>query len=334
MRTCLKLLFLISLFLAGNASAQSDHKSKLVEGAKKEGKVVWYTSMAIDTSKPLLDAFVREYPFIKPDLVRAGEEQLVNRILNETRAGKWLFDVISTSAISTLVDRQFLAPYPSPEREAFISEFKDTQGFWTAVYVNNMIVAYNTKLLPAGDAPKDYRDLLDPKWKGKILMDATDYDWYGTLATAWGRDKAVQYMQALARQDLRWYRGHALLAQLVVAGERPLGWAYSFRIERMKKDGAPVDWVETFDPTVTTINGLGLGARAANPNAGKLLIDFALSKKGQEMVRDMQRIPGRSDVKPGAPKMDQTKLKVKIVPKEVYNHLDQNALEFRKIFGL
>ena len=77
-------------------------QSALVEGAKKEGKLVWYTSMAIDTSKPLLDAFVKEYPFIKAELVRAGEEQLMNRVLSETRAGQWLFDAISTSAMGAL----------------------------------------------------------------------------------------------------------------------------------------------------------------------------------------------------------------------------------------
>src|SRR5262247_3671851 len=109
------------LFAAGASHAQTASQSALVEGAKKEGKVVWYTSMAIDTSKPVLDAFLKEYPFIKAELVRAGEEQLMTRILSETRAGKWLFDVISTSAMSTLVDRHMTTPYLPPEREAILN---------------------------------------------------------------------------------------------------------------------------------------------------------------------------------------------------------------------
>jgi ABC-type Fe3+ transport system substrate-binding protein len=141
-------------------------------------------------------------------------------------------------------------------------------------------------------------------------------------------------MQRLARQEPSWRRGHGLTAQLVGAGETPLAWAYSFRIERMKREGAPVEWVETFDPLVVTISGIALSAKAANPNAARLLINFATSKKGQEMVREMRRIPARADVKPLAPKMDQTKLKLKAVPKEVYLGLDDHAREFRKIFGL
>ena len=325
-------LVLVSLSLASNLYAQS--QPALIEAAKKEGKLVWYTSMAIDTSKRLLDAFVKEYPFIKAELVRAGEEQLMTRVLSETRAGQWLFDAISTSAMGALVDRHLIAPYNFPERDAFLSEFKDPQAFWTGIYVNNLVLCYNTKMLPAKDAPKNYPDLLDPKWKGKMLMDSTDYDWFGTLVTVWGKERTVQYMKRLSTQNPLWRRGHGLTAQLLGAGEVPLAWAYNFRIERMKNEGAPVDWIETFDPIVVTVNGIGLGAKPANPNSAKLLIDFATSKKGQQMVRGMRRIPARTDIEPLAPKMDQSKLKLKAVPKEVYLHLDDYAREFRQIFGL
>jgi hypothetical protein len=240
--------------------AQTPSQSALIEAAKKEGKLVWYTSMAVDTSKPLLDAYLKEYPFIKAELVRLGEEQLVNRILSETRAGRWAFDVLSTSSISTMIDRKIIIPYLAPERDLFMDQFKDPQGYWTGVFVNNLVLAYNTKLLAAKDAPKSYEDLLAPKWKGQMLMDSTDYDWYGTLLTVWGREKTVAYMQRLAKQDPLWRRGHGLTAQLVGAGEVPLAWAYNFRIERMKSDGAPVDWVETFDPIVVTISGIALSA--------------------------------------------------------------------------
>jgi iron(III) transport system substrate-binding protein len=332
-------LYFLSLIIAGVfipplLYAQAPSPPALIEAAKKEGKVVWYTSMAIDTSKPLLDAFLKEYPFIKADLVRAGEEQLTNRMLSETRAGQWLFDTVSTSSIGALIERKMITPYLAPERDAFMDQFKDPQGYWTGVFANNLILAYNTKMVAAKDAPKDYSDLLDPKWKGQILMDPTDYDWFGTLIAAWGREKTVQYMQRLAKQQPSWRRGHGLTAQLLGAGETGLAWAYSFRIERMKREGAPVEWIETFDPIVVTISGIGLSAKATNPNAAKLLINFATSKKGQEMVREMRRIPARGDVKPFAPKMDQSKLKLKAVPREVYSGLDDHAREFRKIFGL
>ena len=332
----MRMTILLSVFLcfisATNLSAQS--QAALIDGAKKEGKLVWYTSMAIDTSKPLLDAFEKEYPFIKADLVRAGEEQLVNRILSEIRGGLWGFDVLSTSSIATMIERKIVAPYLAPERDLFMDQFKDPHGYWTGVFVNNLVLAYNTKMVAAKDAPKNYEELLQPKWKGQMLMDSTDYDWYGTLMTMWGRERTVRYMQQLAKQDPLWRRGHGLTAQLVGAGEVPLAWAYNFRIERMKKDGAPVEWVDSFDPIMVTISGIGLSAKATHPNAAKLLINFATSRKGQEIIREMRRIPARSDVKPLAPKMDQSKLKLKAVPKEVYSGLDDHAREFRKIFGL
>jgi iron(III) transport system substrate-binding protein len=314
--------------------AREAQHSTAIESARKEGKLVWYTSMAVDTSKPLLDGFLKDYPFIKAELVRLGEEQLMTRILNETRAGKWAFDVMSGSAISTLVDRQIIAPYPTPERNSYRDEFKDPQAHWTGVFVNNLILAYNTRQVSAKDLPRDYADLLDPKWKGKMLMDATDYDWFGTLASVWGREKTLHYMTQLARQEPQWRRGHGLTAQLVAAGEVPLAWAYSFRIERMKGDGAPVDWIDTFNPIITTLSGIGLSAKPTHVNTGKLFIDFVTSTKAQEMIRDMRRIPARTEVKPLAPKMDQNRLKLKAVPKEVYLGLDDYAREFRKIFGL
>jgi iron(III) transport system substrate-binding protein len=325
---------IIWLTVATNLYAQSAQTSALVEAAKKEAKLVWYTSMAIDTSKPLLDAFIKEYPFIKAELVRAGEEQLMNRILSETRAGKWLFDAVSTSAVSVLAEKHMITPYLTPERDAFLSEFKDPQGYWTGIFVNNLVLCYNTRMLGAKDTPKNYPDLLDPKWKDKMLMDSTDYDWFGTLATVWGKEKTIQYMKRLALQNPSWRRGHGLTAQLLGAGEVPLAWAYNFRIERMKNEGAPVEWIETFDPIVVTMSGMALSAKASNPNSAKLLIDFATSKKGQQMVRGMRRIPARTDIEPLAPKMDQSKLKLKAVPKEVYLNLDDYAREFRKIFGL
>src|ERR1041384_7619674 len=99
-------IVLCCLYVIANVQAQSQPTA--IEAAKKEGKLVWYTSMAIDTSKPLLDAFQKEYPFIKAELVRAGEEQLMNRISTETRAGQWLFDAISTSAMSVVAERRMV----------------------------------------------------------------------------------------------------------------------------------------------------------------------------------------------------------------------------------
>jgi iron(III) transport system substrate-binding protein len=236
-----------------------------------------------------------------------------------------------------LVKRNIFTPYMSPERSAFDDEFKDSKGLWTGVYHNNIVLAYNTQQVTDQDAPKDYGDLLDPKWHGKIGMDERDYTWYGTLVQAWGREKSDRYMKQLAQQSPLFRRGHALIAQLVVAGEFPLGWVYSFRVETMKQEGAPIEWIDTFNPIVVESGGIGLSAKARNPNAAKLFIDYVLSREGQLIVRGGKRNPrnaSRNDVEPLIPKMNQSRIKSKRVPGEVETNLAQYAREYRDIFHI
>ncbi|MGH7928279.1 MAG: ABC transporter substrate-binding protein, partial [Candidatus Binatia bacterium] len=194
--------------------------------------------------------------------------------------------------------------------------------------------AYNTKMVDEKDLPKDYDDLLHPRWKGKILMDPGDYGWYGALVTTWGRNKADTYMRNLAKQDIQWRRGHTLLLQLIAAGEAPLGLPYANATERIKKAGAPVDWVDTLKPIVTGLNYIGISARAKHPHTAKLFTDFILSKKGQEIFRSRGRLPARSDVKPLFPKADPAKLHLAQIPGEVHSNIKEYAQQFRKIFGL
>jgi iron(III) transport system substrate-binding protein len=325
------------LLVPGVARGQSAHEAKLIEAAKKEGSMVWYTAMAIDTAKPLADGFQKKYPFIKTNFIRVGTAQMINRVITETLAGKWDFDAVTVLGMDALAKRNIFVPYMSPERAAFDDDFKDPKGLWTGVYHNNIVLAYNTKQVTDKEAPKDYGDLLDPKWKGKIAMDERDYTWYGTLVHTWGKEKAERYMKQLALQAPEFRRGHALIAQLVVAGEFPLGWVYSFRIETMKQEGAPIEWIDTFNPIVVELGGVGLSAKAKNPNAAKLFIDYVLSKEGQMIVRGGKRNPrnaSRKDVEPVIAKMDQSRIKSKRVPDEVENNLEQYAKSYREIFRI
>jgi iron(III) transport system substrate-binding protein len=290
--------------------------------------------MAIDDSKPVLDAFSKEFPFVKPQLVRLGGQPLLNRIMTESKAGRSTFDTVACLEIGILIDRNLLSPYVSPESAAFDNRVKDLKGYWTGIYNNNLVLTYNTRMVAEKDAPKTYTDLLQPKWKNNILMHPAAYGFYGTLVTVWGRSKADDYIKQLMRQNVTMRPGWGLIAQLVAAGESPLGFAYNFRAEDMKKGGAPIDWVDTFDPIVTSVTAIGVSAKPSNPNTAKLFVDFILSKRGQEIIRDLGRTPSRGDIKPLAPKMDQTKLKLQLVPPEVYLHYNQYAREYRKLIGL
>ena len=290
--------------------------------------------MAIDDSKPVLDAFSKEFPFVKPQLVRLGGQPLLNRIMTESKAGRSTFDTVACLEIGILVERNLLSPYVSPESGAFDNRVKDPKGYWTGIYNNNLVLTYNTRMVAEKDAPKTYTDLLQPKWKNNILMHPAAYGFYGTLVTVWGRSKADDYIKQLMRQNVTMRPGWGLIAQLVAAGESPLGFAYNFRAEDMKKGGAPIDWVDTFDPIVTSVTAIGVSAKPSNPNTAKLFVDFILSKRGQEIIRDLGRTPSRGDIKPLAPKMDQTKLKLQFVPAGVYLHYDQYARDYRKLIGL
>src|ERR1051325_2369893 len=128
------------------AGAQSNATAKLIEGAKKEGLLSWYTSMSVVESKPIADEFEKQYPFIKLDLFRSSGEKVQNRAATETRAGRWVFDVASLSEIAPLIEHKLIAPYISPETAHYIKELKDPQGYWNAVYINYYVPGYNTRM--------------------------------------------------------------------------------------------------------------------------------------------------------------------------------------------
>ena len=327
------LAMVLCLLTADFAWSQTDERAKLVEAAKKEGKLVWYTSTNVTESKPLLDDFEKTYG-IKGEIFRASGEKTLNRIVTEGRAGRWDYDVVTISEVDALMDAKLLGSYRSPEARTFIPEFKDANGYWTAVYVNYATIGYNTKLVSEKEAPKQWEDLLDPKWKIKISIDQEQYSWYGTLHKAWGRERAQKYMRAIAKQDIQWRKGHTLIAQLMSAGEFPLGVVYAHRTEEMKTRGAPIEWVNTVNPLVVTLNSAGISPKPQHPNVARLFIDFLLSKPAQQRLRSLRRIPARPDVEPFSPRMEQSKLKLVTNPVETGAQFNATIKEFRETFGL
>jgi iron(III) transport system substrate-binding protein len=304
--------------------------AQLVDGARKEGKLVWYTAMSGSDAKPILDAFTKTYPFVEAEFVDMTSSRLIQRINVETLASKWLFDVVSANNLVAIADK--LLPYLPPQADGIPREFKDPKGRWTGYDHNYYVLAYNTKMVSKAETPRRYEDLLDPKWKGNILMDEGDYAWYGALIAAWGKEKADTFMKRLAGQNMQWRRGHTLLLQLVAAGEAPLGMPYANSTERFKRQGAPVDWVDTLQPIVTGLNYVGIGAKSKNLNTAKLFVDFILSRQGQEILRDRGRLPARSSVEPLSPKAHSTRLTLQHIPEEVYLRNAYFAGEFRRIF--
>lgn len=325
-------VFALNLVLGSEALCQSAGQASLIEAAKKEGKVVLYATLTVNDGNAVLKGFEQKYPFIKAELVRAGSEQLLNRILTEDRAGVSALDVVNVTTINALKKRGLLQHHRSQEVSAYPAQFRDADGYW--VTLNNLyfVLGYNPKRMSPKDVPKNWEDLLAPKWKGNIGMDQEEYEWYSGTIAYWGREKALKFHQALAKQGIKWNRGHTMVAQLMAAGEFDLGIVYAHRAEAMKKAGAPIEWVKTADPIFVSLSPVAVAAKARNPNAAKLLMDFVLSKEGQLLLRKVNRISGRSDVEPLTPEMDAGKLKLVAIDPNVTEELPKYSKEFRDIY--
>jgi iron(III) transport system substrate-binding protein len=301
--------------------------------AEAEGKLMFYAAFNANDSKTLTDGFKQLYPKIDAMFYRATDAQLMERILTESRAGQNLWDVVMTTSFygHNLKKRGVLASYDSPERKYYRDGYKDPQATWTSIYTNYAAFGYNTRSVLKTAVPKSFADLLKPEWKGNIGIDSRAYEWFGTMVKAMGDEKGIAYMRELAKQvQLR--NGRNLLAQLVAAGEFKGGLtAYSQTFEQLKPAGAPVDWVY-LNPVFANIHPVGLSAKAPHPNAGKLFIDFVLSKKGQDLIRGMNRIPDRVDTPPEHARLMEG-IKPVFAPTEVLEEFERYAKIFHEIFG-
>jgi ABC-type Fe3+ transport system substrate-binding protein len=334
-RAARALALLVTLVLAGSAAAQPAPDAKIIEGAKKEGQLVYYTTMTLDQSKTTVDRFEKKYPFLKVTLFRTGGGPLLNKIITESRGGRHDWDVVvgRGEMVLPLIQRKLLASYRTSEAKAIDEQLVDQEGYWTAYYVNSYVLGWNTKLVKRDDVPRSYEALLNPKWKGgQISLDTEAYGMLEGLKGVWGREKTLDFFKRLAAQDPVLKRGNTERVQLAVAGEYPLIIAYNQTIQRMTSRGAPIDWLP-LEPVVTQVNPVMLGAKAPHPNAARLFYDYVLSKEGQEQLRGFQRIPVRSDVEPDPPRLFRG-FKYVIENPEDYADFNATVKQYLEIFKL
>ena len=327
---CVGLVLLSRSIDAQTAPAE---RAKLVEEAKREGKLVVYAAYSTADANAFKTAFEKKYPFIQFEYFRAGKDKLLARYLTEAKAGRFFPDVYQSSIfpVMTLQQRGLLGTYNSPERAAYADTFKDKEGYWTAAYVNAMTVAYNTRLVKPDEVPKSYQDLLLPKWKGKMGMDLNKTEWYVAMLQMMGEEKGKKYMEALSRQDIQARDGNTITGQLLVAGEFPLVVSqYPTSVEELKKLGAPIDWAPLQPHFVYSIV-IGVTAKSSHPAAGRLFIDFVISEEGQRVMRSLSRIPARKDVLPDPPRLIQGHKLLVVNPasSEDYNRYNN---EYHKYF--
>jgi iron(III) transport system substrate-binding protein len=270
----------------------ADREQKLLAGAKQEGMVSLYTSMQLPDSLPLTQAFERKYG-VKVSLWRASGEKVVQRALVEARAGRFDVDVIETDGaqMEILYREKQLAPFFSPSLADIPPKIVPAHRHYVPTRLSLYVLVYNTRLVPPGDVPKSYEDLLNPRWKGKVGLEAADVAWFAAVAKAMGKDKGLAYFGKLAANAPEIRSGHTLLAELVASGEVFLAAdAHIQGVERLKKRGAPVDW-RPLQPAFGQPSSVGVTRRAPHPNAGLLFADFILSREGQEVIKSRNRVP-------------------------------------------
>jgi iron(III) transport system substrate-binding protein len=268
--------------------------------ARKEGEVIWYAAMGGDRAGELINAFESKYPYLKVRFQPGGATRQIEQLMVEHRTKKHRADVINTrrSFVGVMAKAGAIARYRTPLRSALREGFIDKDGLINSIYAQPRVFLFNTRMVARDKAPQSFEDLLDPRWKNKLGMDTTDYDWLATLIDFYGRNKALELAGKLAKQNLNMRRGPTLLAQLAVAGEFPIVVdAFPEEVLQLKNAKAPVDFIisEPF-VSVKTPTTLSISAGAPHPYAAALFVDFLLSKSGQEIMAGQGRWVSRSDV--------------------------------------
>ena len=281
------------------AYAGPDRAEKLVAGAKKEGTVTVYTSANVDDMAVLTSAFEKKYG-IKVRVWRGSSENIVQRSVTEARGGRYDADVFETggAAMESLHREKLLQAVKSPALADLDPAALTAHGEWTGTRYNIFVAAYNTKLIKKDELPKSYDDLRDPKWKGKLGIEADDSDWFGAVIDQLGDERGLKlFRDIVAINGISVRKGHTLLANLIISGEVPLALTtYAYRAVQLKNSGAPVDWF-VIPPTIARFEGAGVARRAAHPNAAILFYDFMLTD-AQELLRDRAYFPASRNVKP------------------------------------
>lgn len=284
-----------------NRLSPAEREKKIIDGAKKEGGVVVYSSENVTLLQRYEVAFAKKYPFLKAEYWRAGGDRVGTRVLTESRAGKLQADLVGLAfdVVNEIKDAGILARYTSPERKFYADAFKDAEGYFTPTNLIHAVIGYNTKLVSPREAPKDYPDLLSPSWKGSLTIDTEPSRALMGWLKAWGEEKTRKYLEGLARNGVTVTRGHTLQTQLLCAGEYKVGVElYLYTAAQMNRAGCPVNIIFPNPTTVASAQSWAIPVAAPHPHAAALLLDFLLSAEGAELVADHGRIPARSGVKP------------------------------------
>ena len=273
-------------------SDEPNRAARIAANAKKEGEVSLYTSLGTEDVAALAAVFEKKYG-VKIKLWRASSEKILQRIVTEAQGGRNDFDVVETISpeLESLTREKLLQPVNSVFHADLLAQALPTHKAWASTRLNLFTQAYNTNLIRKEDLPRSFEELAQPQWKGKLGIEADDPQWLAAIAVEIGEAKALQVFRDIARNNgFSVRKGHTLLTNLVVSGEVPLALTvYNYRVEQMKKKGAPIDWF-TIGPAIALPSGIGVSRAAPHPNAALLFYDFMLSE-GQTILAKNNFVP-------------------------------------------
>src|SRR3954469_21562227 len=268
----------------------------LIEAAKKEGKVVWYTSIDLSVSEKIAASFKEKFGGIDVRVERTGAERVFQRIGQEYASNVHAVDIANSSDAAHLLawKRQgILLPYvPEDVAKHYKPEHRDPDGTFAGFRATLSPIAYNTKLVKAEDAPKSFADLLDPKWKSKIVKAHPGYS--GTIMTVTfqiSRDLGWDYLKKLGQQQVMQVQSAADPPKKVAQGERSIAAdGGEYLPLQMIAGGAPLALVYPSEGTPSIPGGSGIMVDAPHPNAARAFANYLFSKDGQQLLVDMGRM--------------------------------------------
>jgi iron(III) transport system substrate-binding protein len=329
----------IALFSLG-VSLSRAQDSALVQAAKKEGKVVWYTSLALPSSTSIAHAFRTRYTGIEVEVHRTGSQRVLQRVMQEATAAIKNVDVIHTSDAGHFVllkNKGMLLQYTPRGVEPFPTGFKDKAGFYFGMRATLSVMAFNPKLVAGKDAPKTWKDLLNPKWKGKMVTAHPGYS--GIIMThvlalvnLYGWD----YFRDLAKNSLHIVESANDPAGLVASGERPIGAdGAEYFYYKTQKQGNPIQIVYPKEGIPLIVSPVAIAKDAPHPNAAKLFSEFIFAKESQQLLADREGLyTGHPEVTYPAdkPKLKDLKL-LSVDAEELEKRNAEIKKRFTEIFG-
>ena len=287
-------LISVSLSVAAQSAATialhegADRQARLVEGARKEGTLTLYATTPIEYLRVIIAGFEKKYD-VKVNLWRSRSETLLQRIVSESRSSNASFDVVEciTTPMEAMRKEGILQRVAAPVHAELQPWALPAHREWAATQLYMFVQSYNTGQVKKEDLPKSYADLLDPKWKGKLSMEASDHEWFAEVIKQIGDEngKGQKFWRDLvAGNGLQLRTGHTLLNNLVGAGEVPLALTvYNSDPDNLKRKGSPIDWF-VIEPAIAIPNGVGVSKKAPHPHAAVLFYEYMLSEDAQQVL--------------------------------------------------